>query len=113
MQLWRGPQAVWKLKGEPLVSQGPHERIPGYSDAWTEAGKWGNSPGWGSVDDRRGFVKIAPIFQWLVFWGAGQSHLLIFWETLSSLFKMTELWQSFVLERCITWNDKPGQANRD
>lgn len=41
VQLWRGPQAVWKLKGEPLVSQGPHERIPGYSDAWIEAGKWG------------------------------------------------------------------------
>lgn len=80
MQLWRGPQAVWKLKGEPLVSQGPHERIPGYGDAWTEAGKGGNSPGWGRVDDRRGFVKA--IFQWVVFWGAGQSPLLIFGRLL-------------------------------
>lgn len=23
VQLWRGPQAVWKLKGEPFLSQGP------------------------------------------------------------------------------------------
>lgn len=64
----------------------------------------------GRMDDRRGFARVAPVF-------GEQDRVISFLEhsrmSSGSLLKTTELRHSFVLVRCITWNDKPGRASKD